>query len=93
MADLSALRLFAFGLALAVLSALGAWAYLRFVLQVERPWPHLRRWTAPPYVTVGLFELAAGYVTYLRGDRLFWLDALLGVVLVTGGLLFALRSR
>ncbi len=92
MVEISAAQLFAFGLAMAALSALAAWLYLRVVLEVERFWPHLRRWVAPPYVTMGLFELSAGYLTYRRGDGLFWLDALLGGVLAVVGLVFALRT-
>ena len=93
MVEISAAQLFAFGLAMAALSALAAWLYLRVVLEVERFWPHLRRWVAPPYVTMGLFELAGGYATYRQGDRLFWLDLLLGAGLVATGLVFALHRE
>ena len=93
MVEISALQLFSFGLAMAALSALAAWLYLRVVLEVERFWPHLRRWVAPPYVTMGMLELAGGYATYRQGDRFFWLDALLGTGLVATGLVFALRTE
>src|SRR3712207_2268055 len=93
MVEISAARLFAFGLAMAALCALAAWLYLRVVLEVERFWPHLRRWVAPPYVTMGLLELAAGYATYRQGDRLYWLDLLLGAGLVAAGLVFALHRE
>ena len=93
MVGISAVRLFAFGLAMAALSALAAWLYLRVVLEVEQFRPHLRRWLAPSYVTMGLFELAAGYATYRQGDHLFWLDLLLGAGLVAAGLVFALRRE
>ena len=93
MVDISAVQLFAFGLAIAALCALAAWLYLRVVLEVEQVWPHLRRWVAPPYVTMGLFELAAGYLTYRQGDRLYWLDLLLGAGLVAAGLIFALHRE
>ncbi|HEX5506329.1 MAG TPA: hypothetical protein VFW96_27175 [Thermomicrobiales bacterium] len=84
MGGISALGVFSLGLALALLSAAGAWLYLRFGLDVARPWPHLRRWTAPSYVAVGLFELSAGWLTHQRGDGRFWLPVLLGLALVGG---------
>jgi hypothetical protein len=85
MSDLSAGTFFLFGVVAAAASALGVWAYLRYGLQLERPWSSLRRLTGPTYVVVGLFELSAGYVTYLRGDGRFWLPVVLGIALVVGG--------
>ena len=85
MADVSPVALFFFGLALVAASTLGAWAYLRFGLAVERPLPQLRRWTGPTYIVVGLFELSAGFLTFVRGDGRFWLPVVFGLALTIGG--------
>ncbi len=73
------------GLVLVLGSTLGSWAYLRFRLKLADPLPRLRRWTAPTYVAVGLFELSAGILAFFAGDERFWLPVVLGLILIVGG--------
>jgi hypothetical protein len=47
--------------------------------------PRLRRWTAPTYVAVGLFELSAGILAFFADDGRFRLPVVLGLILIVGG--------
>lgn len=85
MGEVEPVALVFFGLAIVLASTVGSWVYLRFGLKAPDPVTHLRRWTAPTYVAVGLFELATGFLAFLREERLFWLPVVLGLALIIGG--------
>ena len=63
----------------------GSWVYFRIRPKLAGPLPGPRRWTAPTYVAVGLFELSAGIFAFFAGDERFWLPVVLGLILIVGG--------